>query len=447
MIENKVTFVRTADILVTEERLNRRPIDYEHVRELAASIRRRGLIHTVLIEKGTNRLIAGNHRLEAYRLNEQQFPLEDWHSIETRYAKDVTEEEMRALELEENVRRRALNWRDEATAIQEFHTLMSQQDPDWTMERTGDRLGLSSGTVSRAAQVARALAEGESALEHASSIRSAHNFLERKQGRALARELDSLVANLPVEGNSISSSPATPVPIEVGDFIQWAQQYGGSKFNHLHCDFPYGIGWDTAKKFNSSPHTKSKTYRDTEETYIALCHALTENWERLVSPSAHVIFWLSAQFAYHVGTRALFEKIKGLKIDPVPLVWHKSDNAGAVPDPERGGRRTYETALFMTYGDRKIVAPVSMSYSAPTERADRIHISQKPESVCRHFMRMTVDENTRLLDPTCGSGTALRAARSLGAASVYGIEIGADLADEARNEFTRSLTTQSIETA
>jgi predicted RNA methylase len=35
---------------------------------------------------------------------------------------------------------------------------------------------------------------------------------------------------------------------------------------------------------------------------------------------------------------------------------------------------------------------------------------------------MFVDENTRLLDPTCGGGSALRAAESLNAGSVLGIE-------------------------
>ena len=44
---------------------------------------------------------------------------------------------------------------------------------------------------------------------------------------------------------------------------------------------------------------------------------------------------------------------------------------------------------------------------------------------------MFVDENTRMLDPTCGSGTALRAAEALGAAHILGIEINEDFADRA----------------
>lgn len=50
-------------------------------------------------------------------------------------------------------------------------------------------------------------------------------------------------------------------------------------------------------------------------------------------------------------------------------------------------------------------------------------------------MRMVIDENTRLLDPTCGSGSALRAARSLGANSLVGLELNPEFAANATRAF------------
>jgi tRNA G10 N-methylase Trm11 len=43
----------------------------------------------------------------------------------------------------------------------------------------------------------------------------------------------------------------------------------------------------------------------------------------------------------------------------------------------------------------------------------------------RHFFAALVDENTRLLDPTCGAASSLRAAESLGALpkNVLGLEV------------------------
>jgi DNA modification methylase len=44
---------------------------------------------------------------------------------------------------------------------------------------------------------------------------------------------------------------------------------------------------------------------------------------------------------------------------------------------------------------------------------------------------MVINENSRVLDPTCGSGTALRAAEAMGAEHVLGIEIEKKFADRA----------------
>jgi DNA modification methylase len=44
---------------------------------------------------------------------------------------------------------------------------------------------------------------------------------------------------------------------------------------------------------------------------------------------------------------------------------------------------------------------------------------------------------TSILDPTCGSGTALRAARSLGAQRFLGLEANKEYADDALRAFAR----------
>ena len=49
-----------------------------------------------------------------------------------------------------------------------------------------------------------------------------------------------------------------------------------------------------------------------------------------------------------------------------------------------------------------------------------------------HFFSMLVSDTTRLLDPTCGSGSALRAAQSLGVKQMLGIEIDPEYAAQAQ---------------
>jgi DNA modification methylase len=132
---------------------------------------------------------------------------------------------------------------------------------------------------------------------------------------------------------------------------------------------------------------------------------------------------------YYADTIRYFADNSDFIIDPFPLIWLKSDGVGLLPDPQRGPRRIYETCLFGSRGDRKIVSSVANAYAAPTDRAQ--HMSTKPEPVLRHFFRMFVDENSTVLDPTCGSGSALRAAETLGAAHILGVEINKDFTERA----------------
>lgn len=83
-----------------------------------------------------------------------------------------------------------------------------------------------------------------------------------------------------------------------------------------------------------------------------------------------------------------------------------------------------------TRGSRQIAKVKSDSYSAPSDR--RLHPSTKPEPMLRHFMEMLVDDTTLMLDPTCGSGASLRAAESLGAKQVLGLEIDPQYIEPAR---------------
>jgi DNA methylase len=115
-------------------------------------------------------------------------------------------------------------------------------------------------------------------------------------------------------------------------------------------------------------------------------------------------------------------------LDPFPLMWVKSDK-GLLPDPQRGPRRMYETCFFGSLGDRKIVKSVKNVFTCPTDHKD--HMSTKPEPMLRHFFEMFVDETTIMLDPTCGSGTALRAAEALKAKHVLGVEIDEEFAKRA----------------
>jgi DNA modification methylase len=141
------------------------------------------------------------------------------------------------------------------------------------------------------------------------------------------------------------------------------------------------------------------------------------------------MFWFSMQH-YDQIRQMVATKVPNLLIQTHPLIWLKSDNKGIASDPRHGPRHIYETALLMTRNKRHVVKVVSDAYAAPTDNAWHIHT--KPEPMLRYFFEMLVDEHTRLLDPTCGSGSAVRAAESLKAHTVLGMDVDETLVGHAR---------------
>ena len=91
--------------------------------------------------------------------------------------------------------------------------------------------------------------------------------------------------------------------------------------------------------------------------------------------------------------------------------------------------------MLISRGDRKVVKTVSDVYSCPISRD--IHPSEKPVPMLTEFFRALVSNTTRLFDPTAGSGSALRAAESLGAEFVYGLEKDEKFHREAVDALTR----------
>jgi len=409
------------------DRANRQRKTLKNVNELAESIRSVGLINPPVVTRDLL-LVAGERRTEACRLL-------GWTSIPVQYADQVEPDELALIELEENVKRLDLTWQEQNDAITDYYLLQKKNDPAWNQSKTAEALGMSPSAISQHLIVAKGRrADKIAGIEEVDKFSTAIGLSQRAQDRANAaveRDLavEDEVLGLPPLPLTEGEPPAPPAPkrkaeILNEDFLQWSETRR-KPFNLIHCDFPYGVS--TGDKDGQSAAKRLGSYDDSEATYWKLVNALITNGPNFIAPSAHLIFWFSLKF-YSLTKEAL--EAGGWKVDPFPLIWHKSDNAGIIPDKDRGGRRTYETAFFASRGDRKVVRPVAISHSSPTTKD--FHTSEKPAAMLSHFFRMTVDSSTRLLDPTCGSGMAVRVAEESGAAKAVGLEVNAEFAELAK---------------
>lgn len=453
---------------------------------LEASISRQGVIMPLLVEEpdptqGDPRfvLVAGERRLQSCKNLVASGQLraangQDLTTVPVRLASDLTRIEARMFELEENCKRKDLAWQDSVRALAELHALFVAQDSEWTQRETAEAASITPGWTSMFLQVAEAL--DDERVQQATSARQAYEILQRRAKRALGDALDELAgvpitatpaglegepldiysiareADVPVadlvevetsDGTSrvivASTSFRQPPPSEsilCADFLSWAPLYEGPSFNLIHCDFPYGVNLFNGPQGQGLEHDPG--YTDTLETYEALLICLCENLDRLMSLSGHLMFWYSNDLEHRQLTERLFARLApSLAFTRFPLIWHKSDGKGIAADWRREPRHVYETCLLGSRGARQILQVLDDHYSAPVDRS--LHASTKPEPMLRHFMSMLVDSQTRLLDPTCGSGSSLRAAESLGA-KVLGLELDPANCEIARNALKQSRT-------
>lgn len=435
--------------------------------DIEPSIRQHGVIQPVVVEKlenGRFLLLAGERRYTA----SLAVGIPD---IPCRLASDLSPIERQVIELEENIKRKDLEWKDYCLAITRVHDLYASLSPEWTQAATSEALNISSGTLSIILRVTEEIKKGNPLVLAATGFRPAYNQVARREDRAIDDAMNDFMAEpliavdtskldpkaiasealkpggmvrLPAGVSStalqvIPSVPPEEVDILNGNFLEWAPQYSGPKFSFIHMDFPYGVDLGTSKQANSAGWGG---YEDSEDTYWTLLQGLADNRDRLFTDSSHFMFWFSMD--YYTETLAFFAKyMPEFAVQTFPVYWLKTDNKGILPDAKRGPRRIVETALIGSRGDRFIVKPVSNGYASPTTK--ELHQSEKPEPMLRHFFQMFVDGNTRMLDPTCGSGTSLRAAESLGATTVRGLELNPEWAKDARIALRKFRTLRSIQ--
>jgi len=427
---------------ITVDRDNRQRRELTGIEELAASIRDIGLINPIVVDRSLI-LIAGERRYTACKsLGLTEIPVQ--------YIEDLSPIERQLIELEENVRRIDLPWQDYVNSMAAIHALKQEQNPDWGVEDTAAFTNTSIRHTHRALFVHRNL--DNELVRNADKISTAENAATRYEERKASagrRDLEAVISDVigssrpGQKGEGRVSDGARPVvkplraEIIVGEFQSVLPGHGGGPFNFLHCDFPYGV--NTGDKSGQSAAKSFGHYADSPDIYFNLLGELIRLTPTLVTPSAHMMFWFSMD--YYNETKRLLEE-SGWRVLARPLIWHKSDNAGILPDPNRGPRQTYETALFCSRGDRKVVKAVANSYAGPTSR--ELHTSEKPRPVLNHFFRMFVDDSTRGLDPTAGSGNAVRVMSELGAEYALGIERDADFAALADANVKRSRVDESL---
>ena len=260
-------------ILVDEEHRQRQE-KIVNDEDFKTSIKIIGMIEPIVVnhKDGNFTLMAGGRRLKAaLELGLTSVPIRPFNELSV--------EEAEVVELEENIKRKDLSWRDQVRAIGRIHLLYKKQHAGWSIEKTAGAISMHHSYVRKILHIFDAL--DTSRLNRAQSIDEAYNILHRSTERRTEAVLGDIVAKgTEVFGNIIKPSvpntqPPNNVPpvtvthsvveipnaptnvIAIGstttvltsstelvlhiDFLEWLKTYSGPKFSLVHCDFPQEV--------------------------------------------------------------------------------------------------------------------------------------------------------------------------------------------------------------
>lgn len=405
--------------------------------ELARSILERGLLQPPVVRPigTTYRLIAGERRVRAiqslyknnqtYSCNGQTIPI---NQLPVLFIDELTSADLIEAEFDENVRRVDLDWADKTRALAAIYESRKAQNPKQTVVETARELvnkGIS--TSSRAApkniikNLENNIAQARIVKEHLNDPKIAK---ARTAGEAyqliLKKEQDKLLAEL-TRRQSTSQTTKSNIDIRNGDAFNILPKLDTDKYDLILSDPPYGISVSQAGFRKRTPHQHN--YKDDEKTAQSLYELILTEGFRITRARANLFLFTDIK---HWDYLQQLSANMGWTPWRTPVLWQKSEAEGLAPWGSQGFRRTYDIIFYATKGQRGLLSsPVDILTYKRVARNERIHAAEKPIELLQKLIECSTLPGDLIIDPCCGSGSTLLAARNTQRAAL-GIELDID---------------------
>lgn len=403
------------DITIKPNR-QRRELDQQKILELAGSIAQNGLIHPLVVREaeGEYVLVVGERRLKALEhlwfLGTPVYysgrEIEEG-AVPCAFLGEINPIDAEEIELEENIRREDLNWKERADAVARLADLRSRQAaadgvpaPSTAAiaeEVAGSSEGQHQDNVRQDIILGRALRDPDKAavIATATSRKEAFKLLKRHEETARQAAIGAAL------GAQIASEMFT---LRKGDCVQIMSALPADSFDILLTDPPYGIGAD---EFSDSGGKAAggHFYDDSYDTWRPLAVALATHSFRLAKRTAHAYVFCDID-RFHELRSAFAEA--GWKTFRTPLIWF---NPGALraPWPEQGPQRKYQLILFAVKGDRPVTRLYGDVLTYPND-PNLGHPAQKPVALLSDLLQRSARPGDAILDPFAGTGSVFAAA-------------------------------------
>lgn len=314
-------------------------------------------------------------------------------------------------ELSENTARIDLDWQERVKALADLHAMRQSQNPKQTLRETGKEMA-DRGLLGGVQNEKRAEQEASQAVVIAQhldnpAVAQARNAAE-VVGLIYKQEEEKLKAAL-IRRRLAVAPQGTDIDIRQGDSLSILPSLDANICDLILADPPYGLGAGESGFRQRTVHHHN--YEDTPTVARQIAQSILTEGFRICKPRANIFMFCDI---------ALFDWLKmtaanmGWVPFPRPLIWVKSQSEGLAPWGGSGPRITTEFILYATKGQRGLHAsPTDVFQVNRVPRKERLHAAEKPVELLARLISCSTLPGDLVLDPCCGSGSALVAAKDL----------------------------------
>ena len=416
--------------------------DFGDLEGLISSILREGLIQPLAVLQAQNgepyRLLAGGRRYQAcLQAGVKEVPVRI-------FDQELSELEMRSIELAENIFRKDLSWDEEVKLKREIHllqvsihgektNLIDPNAPGWSQKATADMLGESSMNISRDLRLAEALEKIPGLAEACETKSDAAKLLKRIGVNMAAKEMAQKVE---------SSQRTTPTAIQhsklidayiLKDFFDGVKDIPSGSIDIVEMDPPYSIDLVGKREMRGGSGNAIGYNEVDKRQYVEFLTLCFYELYRVMSQDSWLLCWYAIH-PWHSEVLGALEKAN-FKCCGIPALWIKP--CGATMNPQVMLGSSYEPFFYARKGSPVLVkmgASNTFFGSKPSNQT-RIHPTERPIELIQEVLATFAMPTSKLLVPFLGSGNTLLAASNLG---IQGY--GYDLSEEFRSHYILRVT-------
>ena len=389
------------------------------IERLQKSIKERGLLYPIIIEKESKELVDGFRRYTCHK--KLGLP-----TIEVRFEEDLTPVEKKILEYETNLHKQ-LTWDEKTKLRTEIHILLQEEKgkaikghkgSGQSLEDTAEFLGVSVGTLSQDISLSNAIKIIPKIAQFGSKKQALKSLNKIKELAILTELARRDMADAKLIGKIL------PYSIACGDGLKLiTEMVDDETVDMVIFDPGWGIDSDI-KATSRGPRGEKVFYDDSAETSMAFTSAMLVELFRVMKPDSHMYMFVGAEFScywtcmlsnlkvtFEPGKPPIYDVLEKdrpwkFNVRNVPLIWVKE--GGGYTDHEFKIMPRHEEILFCTKGSKRLNYAVDdvFVYNRPLS-TERIHPHQKSVDLYKEFIKVSSLSNEVVLDPAMGSGVAI----------------------------------------